>query len=270
VAAVACLAGCGGDHANGPTVSADELVLAANQTANHGPLGIEEQVSGSLSDNERIALSVSGAADARSGRARYRIAATRSGDGPVSDMAKNMLAANGDFYADGTEYHYRNPRVARNLGDKRAWAAIEISDPRIGQARGSEGPGLGLSRPAKPLDWLTTAVGRATVIGRERVAGVTTTHYEGTAELENLISAGAPEDTHRMVDQLRLATGKSTFPVEAWIDARGYVRRMAGRLDIGKIHLDVTIDVDPRKARKPKPPPRRFVTDVTRYVPTGG
>jgi hypothetical protein len=67
----------------------------------------------------------------------------------------------------------------------------------------------------------------ARVTGSERIRGVQTTHYAFNIDLEKLAR------DNKAFKQLKEVAGSAFAPAEAWIDARGRVRRLAVTMSLG-------------------------------------
>jgi hypothetical protein len=67
----------------------------------------------------------------------------------------------------------------------------------------------------------------ARVTGSERIRGVQTTHYAFN------IDFGKLAQDNKAFKQLKEATGSVSAPADAWIDARGRVRRLAVTMSLG-------------------------------------
>jgi hypothetical protein len=67
----------------------------------------------------------------------------------------------------------------------------------------------------------------ARITGSERIRGVQTTHYAFNIDLEKLAH------DNKVFKQLKEVTGSAFAPAEAWIDARGRVRRLAVTMSLG-------------------------------------
>jgi hypothetical protein len=67
----------------------------------------------------------------------------------------------------------------------------------------------------------------ARITGSERIRGVQTTHYAFNIDLEKLAH------DNKAFKQLKEVTGSAFAPAEAWIDARGRVRRLAVTMSLG-------------------------------------
>jgi len=123
-----------------------------------------------------------------------------------------------EYVQDGTEMYMRSSRFG-TLPDGREWMGLDL-------AFGDE---LDTSLPANgdvkgELEILEKATGGVDKIGKEDVRGVPTTRYRGQISVsenaKRLREEGA-EKTASYVEKLA-----SPLQVEAWIDAKGLLRRM--------------------------------------------
>lgn len=115
------------------------------------------------------------------------------------------------------------------------------------------------------LETLRDASADTEQVGREDVAGVTTTHYRGTVDLVRSLEI-LQGPLREMVEQV-LATGEAEpVPFDVWIDDEGRVRRMENtvslelpqlqgqtlvvttRLDIGDFGVEVDVEAPPASA----------------------
>ena len=87
------------------------------------------------------------------------------------------------------------------------------------------------SNPTQQLDYLRSVSGDLKELGKETVGGVETTHYRGTVDLEEYVKL-VPEDqrarVRKTIQQLETSMGgRSSYPVDVWVDSSDRVRRMA-------------------------------------------
>jgi len=80
--------------------------------------------------------------------------------------------------------------------------------------------------PSQSLRMLMASSG-AHVTGAERIRGVETTHYSFNIDFEKLAH------DNKQFKQLTEATGSLSAPAEAWIDAKGRVRRLTVTMSLG-------------------------------------
>jgi len=80
--------------------------------------------------------------------------------------------------------------------------------------------------PSQSLRMLM-ASSNARVTGSERIRGVQTTHYAFNIDYKKLAH------DNKAFKQLKEATGSVSAPAEAWIDAKGRVRRLVVTMSLG-------------------------------------
>jgi hypothetical protein len=83
--------------------------------------------------------------------------------------------------------------------------------------------------PSETLAYLRAA-GEVEEVGIEDVRGVATTHSSAVVDLQKVPELAPEESRDRIragIDQLIKLTGKSTQPIDVWIDGEGLVRRMS-------------------------------------------
>jgi hypothetical protein len=155
--------------------------------------------------------------------------AGRRGQITTSILGQSILGV----YDGGTIYEHI-PQLARLAGGKQ-WFKIDLN--QIGKLVGVSGLGnlaqAQQSDPTTGLNYLRGVSGPITIVGREVVRGVPTTHYRATADLNKAV-ANAPADQRATVQQIGQALGVTTVPVEAWIDEQGRVRRLHQTIDYSK------------------------------------
>ncbi len=88
--------------------------------------------------------------------------------------------------------------------------------------------------PTNSLNALRGVSDDVKAVGTEEVRGTETTHYTATVDL-NKASQQSPPEVREALDQLREQLGTPTFPVDAWIDSDGRLRRQRFSIDLSKI-----------------------------------
>jgi hypothetical protein len=136
-----------------------------------------------------------------------------------------------EIRADGLVLYMRMPFLQAAAPQLKPWIKVDL---------GEAGKGLGIdldammelsnqSNPTKALDFLRAA-GRVKELGDETVRGVETTRYKGVIDLERYAKQVEKSDggaaAARSLRKAIELTGKSTMPVELWIDEDSLVRRM--------------------------------------------
>jgi hypothetical protein len=155
-----------------------------------------------------------------------------------------------------------SPLFAGKLPGGAHW--IKLSLARVGQALGFNLQQLagGQSNPAQFLEYLRASAGAVTPVGRELVRGVPTTHYKATVDLRRAADVLPSADRTQLRSALAKViarTGVNSLPVEAWVDARGLVRRMTLALSVPvagqTLQMQMTIDLFGFGATPPVTPP---------------
>jgi hypothetical protein len=96
-------------------------------------------------------------------------------------------------------------------------------------------------------------------IGAERVGRRNTTHYRATVSTEQMLESSPEEARERLK---RLEDVDLDFPIEAWIDRAGFVRRIAMTVEAEGAQLRATVDRLEYGARlRAEPPPGNLVID---------
>ncbi|MDQ1374151.1 MAG: hypothetical protein QOJ09_1489 [Actinomycetota bacterium] len=158
-----------------------------------------------------------GAVDFASKRASFAIDTSSLGLPGVSGTVEIVLV-DGIIYAK-----------LPNLLPTKPW--LKLDRTTLGAAGGASAAGLGdlaSGDPASGIRFLEGVADGATKVGKEKVRGTDTTHYRGTVDLIK-IKASASTGTRTAIDALVKQLGKSTYPVDVWLDGAGRVRRLRSR-----------------------------------------
>ena len=103
----------------------------------------------------------------------------------------------------------------------------------------------------------------AEVVGTETVAGFETTHYRGSADMQEALdrlSAEADADARQALAQARKIMGTTDVPIDVWIDEDGLVRRMSFSMEASAgaagsvLHADEHGDLGVRHRRRTADP----------------
>jgi hypothetical protein len=128
---------------------------------------------------------------------------------------------------DGLVFYLRfPPAVAAVLPGNKPWLRVDLA--QLGRQEGFDFEQLlqvNQGDPSQTLEYLRGASDDFREVGAETVRGVATTHYRGTVDLEKVAAqapAGAAETYRRAIE----ASGRSTLPMDVWIDGEGLLRRM--------------------------------------------
>jgi hypothetical protein len=219
----ALVAGCGANDPLASDETFDADAVAAKTRASSARMAMDMAVDAGdepLSAKDREELSyltfeASGAitANGRFLRLRYVYPAKTLGLQREGDVTFDAIvdAKEGDIWA-----RY-GPEIGIVLPDGKTW--MHMQDKTLAGLQST-------SDPSQMVSYLTAA-GEFDRVGEERVRGVAATRYEGTIDLERAkeeLDAESEEIT-KSFDQLRDA-GVEEIPLEVWIDAEDYVRRI--------------------------------------------
>jgi hypothetical protein len=138
-----------------------------------------------------------------------------------------------ELYKSGSIY-IRSPLFDGKLPGGAGWLRLDLA--RVGQAIGFDPNSLtsGSADPAAMLNYLKAA-GAVSVVGRESVRGVPTTHYAGKLNLLKAVEAspgGGTAQTRAAFKQLIAKLGADSVPIGVWVDGAHLVRRMAMALNL--------------------------------------
>ena len=173
--------------------------------------------------------------------------------------------------------YMKSPLLASQLPDGKQWLSYDLA--KTGQQLGIGDPTQfnQSGDPMQALRNLRATSDRVERVGRERVRGVSTTHYRGTVDvrkLPDLLPAAKREEARRSIDRLIDLIGTDSYPMEIWVDDKRLVRRFRLNMDMkiaqaGDRHMkiDMTIDMfDFGPKPVAKAPPADEVYDVTSRV----
>jgi hypothetical protein len=212
-AAAVALAGCSanaGNAGNAPAVhkglSPQQIVLAANEKVDAAEtarmIGTYEVT---VPGQPATTMKMNGVVDAKTGNAE--ITTTLAGFG---DVVVRMV--------DRVVYS-EIPTQFRSATAKQ-WVKLDMA--QVGAAAG----GFGGQNPADQLDWLSGLTG-VTEVGKEKVGGVSTTHYRGSVDFTKAAEAATDPSARKDLESMEKALGGKSMPAEVWIDEQGLPRKMA-------------------------------------------
>ncbi len=141
---------------------------------------------------------------------------------PTSDPSMEMIFDG----SHGLVMYMRSPLFDKMVPPGK-WVKMEV-----GKMAKKEGVDLGAimnanqADPSQSLRMLTASSG-AHVTGSDRIRGVQTTHYAFNIDFKKLAH------DNKAFKQLTDAAGSVSAPAEAWIDAKGRVRRLTVTMSLG-------------------------------------
>ncbi|MEU3861596.1 hypothetical protein AB0F03_30220 [Streptomyces sp. NPDC028722] len=125
---------------------------------------------------------------------------------------------------DGVVYQKPSGGKRDSVPGGKTWAKIDLK--RLA-ARGSAGRSQ-VSDPAEPVRYLRNVGSEdVTRVGTQTLDGTRTTHYRVSVPLSALSSGNAAQER-----ELRQQLGKSTLPVDLWLDGQGRLRQESVRLTL--------------------------------------
>jgi hypothetical protein len=142
---------------------------------------------------------------------------------------------------DGLVYYMKlPPGTGVQLPAGQEWFKLDIG--KLGESQGldlSQLEQLNQSDPSQALDLLQGASDDFHQIGSAEVRGESTTHYQGTIDLQRVVAEAAPEvkDVYQRLLQL---SGADSVPMDVWIGDDGFVRKLRFTEQVGE--SSVTVD----------------------------
>jgi hypothetical protein len=212
----------------------DPVARAADATTHAG--GAQMSMTGSISLAGAGPITFSGGGDFNFSAGEGRVSLTMAGLPASAETTLNGESLTMTELFKGGSLYTASPLFAGKLPGGAHWMKLDIA--RVGQAMGLD-PGSLMSGGANPADYLTYLKGAGSavsVVGRETVRGVSTTHYATTVDLVKAAESqpGANRAQVRAALQKVLAEiGTSTVPVDVWIDRHDLVRRIEMTMGVG-------------------------------------
>jgi hypothetical protein len=217
------------------TLSVDPVARAAETTGKADTMHVSMKMRISAPGMGPVSMSADGAFDnvARRGSMTLDMSdfARRIPNGALADPKLWRGEEVFDFSKSPVIY-MRFPFMTRALPGSKPWIRIDLQ--RLGGRMGIDFGALmqsGQSNPAQQLDYLRSVSGDLKELGKDTVRGVSTTHYRGTVDLEDyekLVPENQRESVRKTIQQLeKTMGGRSSYPVDVWVDSANRVRRMA-------------------------------------------
>ncbi|MGW3356261.1 hypothetical protein ACWDFL_12660 [Streptomyces bungoensis] len=219
VLAAAALAGCGSEDASGkaadarrgpsatPPARAVQDAYGRTVAAGTAKLAVSSKV---VADGQALTAHGSGVADLKRGASRIEL--TTQG----TTIEQRVV--------DGVVYQKPSGGQRGAVPHGKTWLRIDLDKlARQGSAGQSR-----VSDPAEPVRYLRDAVsGQVTRVGAQILDGTRTTHYTVTVPL-SVLTRGDAGQARELGRQL----GRSSLPVDVWLDGRGRMRQESVRLTL--------------------------------------
>jgi len=180
----------------------------------------------------------------------------------------------------GTTIYMRSAVLSQSIPDSRPWLKLDLE--RFGKQQGIDFAALmdsGTSDPTQVLTYLDATSHTVVNLGHATVDGVATTHYHADIDLSKamrVMVARAPAGQRKAVRStyrnLLQETGTTSYPVDVWVDADGYVREMhmSVPMPVSQSSMDMTMKLSHFGAPVHiTPPPASQVTDLASLAARG-
>jgi len=220
------LLGCAG----GDTLALDPVARAANTTADTTSSKFDFHASLTAGSLGSFSFHGNGIYDGKdkSGwmNMHFALPAAYQLQVPTSDPSMEMIFDG----SHGLVMYMRSPLFDK-LVPTGKWVKMDV-----GKMAKKEGVDLGAIMNANQADpsqslRMLMASSNSRVIGSERIRGVQTTHYGFDIDFKKLAR------DNKQLRQLTETMGSVSAPAEAWIDAKGRVRRLAVTMSLGAAQL---------------------------------
>jgi len=222
---VLALTGCsssGGDGSSGGNSA---------QAAEQSPLQVVQAAYGKSTGAKtaKVALKIDATAPAGGG-------VTSTGEGAVDFARKasqlTLKVASGQELEtrqiDQIAYLKLPEQLTQQVPGRKPWLKLDLEalaksqlGTSLSQLQGNAG-----SDPGETLGYLRGVSGEVTEVGTEQIRGTDTTHYRATVDLKKAAEQAGGQ-AKAGYDKLQAALGRSTLPVELWVDSDGLVRRIS-------------------------------------------
>jgi hypothetical protein len=222
----------------GAAVPASDPVAKAAAVAARQTGGVQIEMRGLVAAGQiKQRLTGSGTIDSQKGRGMFTLATKINGHSiPIREVM------------DGRSIYLTSKLFANRLPGKKSWMKINLAEAAKTEgfdlsALGTNGPS---QDPAQILAYLRGA-GASKKVGTEQVAGVPTTHYKVMVDLKKARANSDSAAAKAAVDQLlKTLGGRTTIPIEVWVDAQDRVRRqrVSYTADIRKTQTDLDFTTD--------------------------
>jgi len=216
------LVGCAG----GDALALDPVAQAANTTARTTSSRFEFRASLSAGSVGSLSFNGNGVYDGqnKSGWMNMHFALPPADQAQIGSTDPSM-----EMIFDGSHglvMYMRSP-LFKKLVPTGKWVRMDLE--KIAKKEGVDLGAIMNANQADPSQSLRMlmASSNARVTGSERIRGVQTTHYAFTIDYKKLAH------DNKAFEKLQEGTGSISAPAEAWIDAKGRVRRLAVAMSLG-------------------------------------
>ncbi|HEX4438116.1 MAG TPA: hypothetical protein VH061_15120 [Solirubrobacteraceae bacterium] len=237
VAALACaavlgaLAGCGSSHAVSGTI--DPVAQAAEATTHADGAQLAMRVSIELPTGG-APLTIAGHGDINLKDREAELFMTVQGlppsvaqKLPSGGLTMTELLSKGAIYIDSPVFGSKLPNGAN-------WLKLDLGKAASSLGLDPQTLTSGQTDPSQYLQFLK-ASGDIQKVGSDTVRGVATTRYKGTIDLSKVAALAPSKDkaaTKAAIEKLTAQLGRSSLPMEVWIDSKHMVRKLQLSLSV--------------------------------------
>jgi hypothetical protein len=216
------LVGCAG----GDTLSLDPVARAADSTAKTQSSRFEFRASLDAGALGSFSFRGDGVFDGKGKKGwmnmHFRLPPAAETQLGTSDPSIEMIFDG----SDGLVMYMRSPLFAKIVPTGK-WVKMDVE--KLAKKEGSDlGPLTNANQadPSQSLRFLMASNG-ARPLGMEKVRGVWTTHYSFNIDFKKIVK------DDKALEALKMFSGSTSTPAEAWIDKQGRVRRLALTMTMG-------------------------------------
>jgi hypothetical protein len=252
------VAGCGGGHKStggNQAVSGQAIAAAAVKSARAGSVEADFKIAGAGLEG--------------GGSGVFNTGASRTGQLSMK-VNVNGVSVPIDSVVTGNVLYMRSSLFSRfGLSGDKQWIKVDLG--KLAQQQGIDLSSLANANPtpASALEYLQGAT-NVRKVGTDSIQGVDTTHYKVTVDLERA-AARSSGSKRRSLRQVIQVSGVKKLPVDVWIDAKGFLRKVAyaqPSRNGGAVRVAMELhDYGPPVTVKP--PPAASVTDLSKALGGG-
>lgn len=207
--AALALSGCSG----GEAVSLESVAHAADRTQSSGSSRMTMEMSMRI-DGKEMKVVADGAFDYKRARGWMEMDL-----GPLGALTDGRPMPRMTMLVEGNTVWMRvSPELSSQTGGK-PWTRTTATGSTLGT--GVQNPD-----PSQLLDSLRGLSDSVEKVGRSNVRGVDTTHYSADVDLTKAMAEAPAGERENAKAMLQLLGGRTTLPVDLYIDDAGRVRRM--------------------------------------------
>jgi hypothetical protein len=233
IAVVAALAvgGCGAKDAVDPVAQAAEVTSQQRG-------GIAMTLSGSVTDGSQvIPLNGSGTVDREGRKGEFSL-----------EMQAQRQSFKVDEVLDGRVIYVRSDQFKGKLPGGKEWLKVDLEAAARQQgvdlsAITPQGPS---QDPAQVLEYLKGA-GTSKELGKRTIRGIETTGHHVDVDLRKAAQKAGGADARKAMEQAIKQIGRSTIPIDVWVDKDHLVRRERVKFDVAandrRASIDLTVDL---------------------------